>query len=40
MIVSGILALSIPETLGRPLPQTLQEAEDIRRWTLNLGHEI
>ena len=30
-LIAGSLALTTPETKGRPMPQTLQDAEDLKR---------
>lgn len=33
-VVGGVLTLLLPETLGRPLPQTMQEVE---QWTRRIS---
>ena len=30
-VLAGVLTLNLPETLGTKLPDTLEEAEDLRR---------
>ncbi|KAI8481835.1 hypothetical protein Bbelb_404400 [Branchiostoma belcheri] len=36
-VLGGVLCLMLPETLGTPLPQTLEEAENYGKWLLTDG---
>ncbi len=38
-IVGGLMALLLPETLGKNLPETIEEGEQFGKWVLNISVE-